>query len=548
MPVDNFAASLAEWIRVVGREFVETDERVLRISATFETSQRVPAILRPANVAEVQQCLRIANRFHIPVYPISSGKNWGYGSRVPPVDGCVLLDLGRLNRILDFNEDLGFITVEPGVTQRQVYEYLKQRNSRLWMDATGSSPDCSLIGNAMERGFGHTPYGDHFAHVCGLQVVLPDGEMIETGSAAFAGSNAADVNRWGVGPSLDGLFSQSNLGVVTRMTVWLMPEPQAFAAFFFRLESPTGLPVLINVLRDLRLREVLRSSVHIGNDYKVLAGIQQYPWTETEGQTPLTPDLMASFRSKLSFGHWNASGGLYGTPRQVSEAKALLRKAVAGQAGKLKFLSPKTLQFAKRFAGSFRVLTGWDMRRTVELVEPVLGLMRGTPTEQPLASAYWRKTSPVPVQPNPDRDRCGLLWYAPVAAADGQHVARLANIAAGTLLEHGFEPMISLTLLTPRSVHCVISISYDRDVAGEDEKAMTCYQVLAARCIENGYYPYRLGIQAMGQLPRPVAYRNFIQKLKTVIDPHGVIAPGRYDEQQDGPSEREIAGSLRAGS
>ncbi len=531
MPSDKLASPLAEWTRVIGRDFVQTDEPALRISATFETSQRIPAILRPANLAELQECVRIANRLRVPIYPISSGKNWGYGSRVPPADDCVLLDLGRMNRILDFNEELGFITVEPGVTQRQVYDYLQQRHSRLWMDATGSSPDCSLIGNVMERGFGHTPYGDHFLHVCGLQVVLPEGEVIETGSAAFSGSSTGSVNRWGVGPSLDGLFCQSNFGVVTRMTVWLMPEPQSFEAFFFRSESPDGLPALIDALRRLRMQDVLRSSVHIGNDYKVLAGIQQYPWTETGGRTPLMPDLMAQFRSNLSFGFWNASGGLYGTPKQVSEAKAQLRKALATHTGKLKFLSIKKLAFAKRFAGLFRMFTGWDIRRTVELVEPVLGLMRGVPTEQPMASAYWRKRSPIPAQPDPDRDRCGLLWYAPVAPADGQQVARLAQLATDTLLDHGFEPMISLTLLTPRSVYCVISISYDRDANGEDEKAMACYRVLAARCVENGFYPYRLGIQGMGQLPRPAAYRSLIQTLKEALDPNGVIAPGRYDER-----------------
>ena len=72
----------------------------------------------------------------------------------------------------------------PGVTQEQLFSFLKERNSKLWMDSTGASPRCSLIGNTMERGFGHTPYGDHFAHTCGLEVVLPDGEVIETGQPA----------------------------------------------------------------------------------------------------------------------------------------------------------------------------------------------------------------------------------------------------------------------------------------------------------------------------------------------------------------------------
>lgn len=528
---DKLALSLQHWEHILGAEFVHTDPPALRAAetATFATRQQIAAILQPADTEQVQECLRIANRFATPLYPISSGKNWGYGSRVPPVSGCTLLDLSRLDRILDFHEELAYVTVEPGVTQRRLHQFLRDRGSRLWMDATGASPDCSLIGNALERGFGHTPYGDHFAYTCGLQVVLASGEVIETGSARFADSLTGPLSRWGVGPSLDGLFSQSNLGVVTRMSIWLMPEPEAFEAFFFRSESSSGLPALINALRRLRLDEVLRSSIHIGNDYKVLGGLQQYPWSDTQGQTPLAPEVMARFRKDLSFGYWNASGGLYGTRAQVSAAKRLLKKALAGQAGKLKFLSPGTLHFAKRFAKPFKLLTGWDISRTVELVEPVFGLLRGVPTAHPLGSAYWRKRTPVPENPDPDRDRCGLLWYAPVAPADGDQVARLAQIATETLLSFGFEPMISLTVLTPRTVSCVLSITYDREIAGQDERAQACYDDLASRCTQAGFYPYRLGIQSMQQAQPPDCYTALIRKLKKTFDPNGVLAPGRYD-------------------
>ncbi len=147
---------------------------------------------------------------------------------------------------------------------------------------------------------------------------------------------------------------------------------------------------------ELRLKDVLRSCIHVANDYKVLGGLQQYPWAEAEGQTPLAPNVLAKLRQNGSFGHWNASGGLYGTRAQVSEAKRLLKHALAGQPGTLKFLSLKTLQFAKRFAKPFKLLTGWDVRRTVELIEPVFGLMRGVPTKHALASVYWRKRMACP--------------------------------------------------------------------------------------------------------------------------------------------------------
>lgn len=533
LPLENLALALDRWAEVLGSEYVSRDPPVLAgaETATFPTTQRIPALLRPRDRPQVQECLRIANHFGIPLYPISSGKNWGYGSRVPPADGCALLDLGRLTRILDFNEELAYVTLEPGVTQQQLYGFLKQRGSKLWMDATGSSPHCSLIGNVMERGFGHTPYGDHFAHVAGLEVVLPSGEVIQTGSARWHGSTTAAVSRWGLGPSLDGLFSQSNLGVVTRMTVWLMPEPECFEAFFFRSEDPAGLPGLIDALRPLRLREILRSSVHIANDYKVLNGLQQYPWEETGGRTPLPPERMAHFRKRLTFGYWNASGGLYGTPSQVSEAKRLLRLALRKQNGRLRFLSERTLRLARRFAKPFSLLTRWDVTRTIEIVEPVVGLMRGVPTSQTLASVYWRKRRPVPANPEPDSDGCGLLWYAPMAPASGQHVAKLTALATDTLLASGFEPMISLTMLTPRTVYAVISITYDREVPGEDERAMHCYFDLARHCTEAGYHPYRLGIQAMPAAIEAERDPAVLARFKASLDPNGVLAPGRYEER-----------------
>jgi 4-cresol dehydrogenase (hydroxylating) flavoprotein subunit len=541
----ELALALQHWERLLGAEFVSTNSSALQAAetATFATSQRIPAILRPSNRQQVQECLHIANRFGTPLYPISSGKNWGYGSRVPPMDGCILVDLSRLDRIHDFNEELGYITVEPGVTQKRLYSFLRERKSRLWMDATGSSPDCSLIGNAIERGFGHTPYGDHFGHVCGFEVVLPTGEVIETGTARFPDSPAGAVWRWGLGPSLDGLFSQSNLGIVTRMSIWLMPQPEAFEAFFFRCEAADGLPILVDRLRELRMNEVLRSAIHIGNDYKVLGGLQQYPWADSQGQAPLAPELLARFRESLSFGYWNASGGLYGTHRQISEAKRLLNRALAGQVGRLKFLRASTLQFAKRFAAPFRFFTGWDISRTVELVEPLFGLMQGVPTQHALASAYWRKRIPVPKDPDPDRDLCGLLWYAPIAPADGAQVADLAQIASETLFGFGFEPMISLTMLTPRAVSCVVSITYDREIAGQDAQAKACYDELVTRCNRRGYHPYRLGIQSMYGLDEGDAYRNLIRKLKNAVDPNGVLAPGKYDASE----QIETASEANAG-
>lgn len=523
-------AALQEWVAIVGHEHLVTDRAARHEveTATFETTRRVPLILRPADRREVQECLRVAHRYAVPVYPISTGNNWGYGSSVPASDDNVVLDLRRLNRIVDFSEALGHVTIEPGVTQQQLHDFLKQRRSNLWMDATGAGPGCSIVGNSLERGFGHTPYGDHFAHVCALEVVLADGTCLSTGMARFDAATAAPVYRWGAGPVLDGLFAQSNFGVVTRMTVWLMPAPERFEAFFFRCEAEHPFGALVDALRPLRLDGTLKSAVHIGNDYKVLNGLGQFPWDVTGGTTPLRPEQVADMRPRLRIGVWNGSGGLYGTPAQVAEARRLVRRALRGKVSHLQFLTDRKLALAQRFAGPYSRLTGWDLRAALALLRPVYGLMKGVPTGETLHSTYWRKRATPPADMDPDRDGCGLLWCAPVSPLDGGHAERMANLSVEILLRHGFEPMLSLTLVTERALTCVVSICYDRDVEGEDARAMACYQELLASLSKEGYYSYRLGIQAGARLNSGTAYDHVLTRLKDALDPRGILAPGRY--------------------
>lgn len=536
----EWASALSEWRDCLGPEFVVVDSPALTAAATttFATTHTIPAILRPATRAEVQQCLRIATRHGVPVYPVSSGKNWGYGSAVPTSTQTAILDLSRMTAILDFDEQLAYVTVEPGVTQAQLREFLAARGSKLWMDATGSSPLASLIGNTMERGFGHTPYGDHFAHSCGLEIVLPDGECLSTGYGRFPNGKSAPLHRWGLGASLDGLFSQSNFGVVTRMTIWLMPAPAYFQAFFFRCDEANPVGPVIEALGQLRLSGTLQSAVHIGNDYKVLGGLAQYPWQEMDGKTPLGLDRMEAMRKQLQIGLWNGSGGLYGTRRQVAEARRLLRAALKGRVSRLVFLDDRLLALSLRFARPLRLLSGWDLSRTLQLLQPLYGLLKGVPTAQPVESAYWRKRTAPPADMNPDRDGCGLLWFAPVIPSTGVDVEAVRAVIVETLLEGGFEPMISLTLLNGRAISCVTSISYDRDVPGEDERAMACYMRLVSRVNAMGYYSYRLGVQSMAEIDLTDRYGELLRQIKHAVDPSGILSPGRY-----APVARKAAGA-----
>jgi 4-cresol dehydrogenase (hydroxylating) flavoprotein subunit len=307
-----------------------------------------------------------------------------------------------------------------------------------------------------------------------------------------------------------------------------MPAPEHHCAFFLQTDRPIG--EIIDALRPLRMRGTLPSVVHVGNDYKVLSSSGQYPWKDTNGETPLSREAVARLRTKHSIGRWNASGGLYGTRAQVREARAILRRAVSGKVSRLKFVDQRRMSLACMLEKPYRMLTGReDLSRALRLAPPLLGLLAGTPTNEFLKSAYWRKKTPPPADANPDRDACGLLWASPVAPASGADVQAVADIAEEVLLAHRFEPLISVSLINERAAVSTISLTYDREVPGEDARAVACYRDVTNRLLERGYPPYRLNTSSMdvGRLEGP--YGDAIRAMKRALDPNGILAPGRYE-------------------
>ena len=100
--------------------------------------------------------------------------------------GQVVVDLGRkMNRILDIDEKLAFAVVEPGVSYQALYDELVRRGNKLMLDVTSGPPQGGMIGNALDKGAGYTPYFDHFGFSCGLEIVLGNGEVLRTGDGAL---------------------------------------------------------------------------------------------------------------------------------------------------------------------------------------------------------------------------------------------------------------------------------------------------------------------------------------------------------------------------
>lgn len=518
----------------LGAEHVRVDEAAIAAwgRSTGPADIRPLAVVRPADTAQVQEVVRIAARFGLALHAISRGRNWGYGDACAAGPGQVIVDLGRMDRILEVDRELGYCVIEPGVTQGQLAAYLREQRTGLWMDATGAGPDASLVGNTLDRGFGHTPYGDHAANTCGMDVVLADGRLLRTGFGHYEGAKAARAYRYGVGPSLDGLFQQSGLGIVTRIGLWLMPEPEAFAGYFIRVPKDEDLEEVIDLLRRLRLDEVLRSAIHVGNDLRVISGRCRYPWERTGGQTPLPPAIRAELRAEHGVGAWNVCGALYGTKAGVKAAAADLRRAL-GRRWSLVVLDEKRVRRAERAArllSWFGLGLGERLGRQLALGRDVLEVLRGVPTTGALPGASWRVRGPAPEAPqDPLSAGAGLLWISPAAPATGSAARQVMRILEPIYEAHGFETLMTFTLITPRALCCVSNVAFDRREPEETARAAACYAACMEALMDQGFVPYRTGPLGFEKLGRNSSvFWDVARELRAALDPRGLMSPGRY--------------------
>ena len=212
---------------IVGSDFVSTNEADLYIYSQ-DMTQAEPSwpdlVVLPKSADEVQAIIGLANREKIPVTPYVSGGN--IGGLAIPLKGGILLDLKRMNRIVEVSDIDMYAVIEPGVTFGNIKAYLEKNYPDLMYTYAFSPPSTSVTANALLQGLDSlsTRYGAASHWVSGLEAVLPTGELVRIGSCAVSESWQERVPF----PDLAGLFLgwQGTTGVVTKMAVSLWPKPR----------------------------------------------------------------------------------------------------------------------------------------------------------------------------------------------------------------------------------------------------------------------------------------------------------------------------------
>lgn len=511
---------------------------------TIPWSRTCGAVVLPDKVDQVSGILKLCNEFGIPVWAFSRGHNWGYGTVLAIQAGALIVILQRMNRIHEVNEELCYAVIEPGVSQGQLNEYLKSKGSRLWIDCTDSSPDGSVIGNALDKGVGYTPYGDHFGHLCGMEVVLANGEIVATGGVSEQ-CPTRFTYKWGVGPFVDGLFAQSNLGVVTKAGLWLMPRPEAFEMFVIEITDSENLARAIDAHRELALRRVV-SNCHGFNQFLVLARTLGYPAHLLSGKQFLSEADIERLGAEQGLPLWTFVGGVYGNSRQVKANKAEIKSCLSSL-GRLLFFGDTSQRVLigmvrgvrKRgvqgaFFRGFKSLTDSVFGNvSIEAIESLLSvypILKGEPNESILAAAYFKNKERQPTKNlDPARDECGLIFFAPLVPAIGKEIQSLVKNIKRICAGNQFEAGILLIQPNPRTFFVILPLIYDRKNAEETERAQRTYDQLCELLEPRHYQQYRCCTPQMEKiLECNQSYQRLMKAIKAAVDPNQVIAPGRY--------------------
>lgn len=527
----SLTAALDEWRDLLGSACVLQGENAQHAYGADASGvmRKIPAGLCIEDASTLADVMRIAQRHKVAVYPISTGRNWGYGTALPARDDCVIIDLSRLRKILHFDDELGVVTLEPGVTQGMLAEFLTSGGHPFMVPVTGGGPRCSLVGNALERGYGITPHTDHFGAVTDIEAVLADGSRYRTALREAGGDDLARLFKHGIGPNSMGLFAQSGFGIVTRMTIALARRPECVKACFFSLKSDGLLEVAVERVRTVlsRLPGIV-GGINLMNRHRVLAMSAPYPeHGVVNGLIP--PELIQELGQQYQIFPWTGFCTMYGTDRIVAAAQKEIKTALSGVATRLVFLNTQKAQALSKIAKLIPGVAGQRLGSTANTLANALELVNGLPNETALPLAYWRNRVSQKALRDPSRDGCGLIWYAPLVPMRPQAVRSCVDMVTRITKVHGVEPLITFTSINDKLFDSTVPLIFDRNNEQAMASATACYNELLREGRGQGVFPYRVGVGSMKTLSDWQSdSKKFHARLRASIDPDGLLAPGRY--------------------
>ncbi|KAF4446556.1 FAD linked oxidase domain [Fusarium albosuccineum] len=451
--------------------------------------------VRPATVGEVREVVKLANELRVPIWTVSRGKNLG-----------VILDLHRMRRIIEINEEYAYAIVEPGVTFMDLYDEIQKQGLNLWLSVPALGWG-SIVGNTLERGIGYTPEGAHYKHQSGMEVVLPNGDLLRTGMGAVKDSKIFPLYSGGFGPGLDGLFFQSNFGVVTKMGIHMSPAPQSYTSIQVDMPDVSDVVPLVGAMTDLMRRRLILNPPQLfdkatlvlsSQDPDVIAALGPYAALDKH----IPDELIDRICVDHGFPAWRANFALYGPPEAISGVFAAVKHTFDGIPA-AKLTSRTCTAPPGTYLKGSQVPPGFLPQNGVPSIEALKAL---TSTKDGL----WHNCFS-PVVPPSGRELYD--WYLSARAITTAHDL---NFVADFHVFDRYFIAINLVFFHPLAHGRLRGLQVD----------------LMKDCHKRGLLEYRAHISFMDMTAANQDFNNrsfsrFTTLLKDSIDPNGVLSPGK---------------------
>ena len=263
-----------ELVKIVGADYVSNhpEERFIYSRDLGVMEPHEPDfVVMPDSTEEVQKIVLLANRLGVPIVPMGGGLVLS-GLSIP-LKGGIVLDMKRMNRILEVNQISRYAVVEAGASQGMLQAYLRKHHPDLKHSVPDAPPIATIAGNVLIHGSGRLSHsaGFHSDMLNGLEAVLPTGEVVRIGSCStspFWFSRAPL-------PDLAGLFLgwSGTTGVVTKVAIKLFPDRPFNDVGVFVVEDPELVPDTLNRITRVQVSEDILAWMTTEPDW--LRGFQQ---------------------------------------------------------------------------------------------------------------------------------------------------------------------------------------------------------------------------------------------------------------------------------
>ena len=503
----DFADALRQFEEAIGKDWVfSSDEDTDLYRDAYSPFWHEPedpvasAAVAPGSVEEIQKILRVANDYKIPLWTISTGKNLAYGGAAPLLSGSVVLDLKRMDKVLEVNEPNAYALVEPGVSYFDLYRYIQDRGLKVWIDP----PDPgwgSPMGNTLERGGGRTPMRDHWANHCGMEVVLANGDVVRTGMGALPGANTWQQYPYGFGPYVDGIFSQSNFGVVTKLGVWLLPQPEAYRELTVSVPRHDDLIPFVDTLSYLLNSQIIQGTILLASpllDYRAAHGGSVL---DMPGGPSIAENEQLGRDKNLAY--WSCTLHFYGPSKVVDAQWDHAREKYSAIPG-------ATFRDGKSYRFPLQMKEGDGIPRVAFGVPDlsVFGLLQGSK---------------------------GHIGFSPIIPMSGEAVFESLKVFGQVYADLGVQQKNQFFALPwsyfPRSFVLLFGFPIEHDVE-QNRRTREVFKHLAQAGAEHGWGEYRTHTAFMDTVANTYSFNNhalrrFHEKLKDALDPNGILSPGK---------------------